>query len=76
MKNLTWKVSIERSTGNKLSATFKIKYKRKKCKIFMQDVEADEDFDVLFGKSLADAFGKKKGKKIGDQIIERLSDLN
>lgn len=77
MKKLSWKAVLKRNCDGKISASIKIKYKKTICKVVAPDIDkmADDKSDEQFNNTLKTAFGKKKGKKIADQVIEELSEL-
>ena len=78
MKKLSWKAGLKRNCDGKISASLKIKYKKTICKVIVPDIDAtgaDDAFEEQFNKTLKTAFGKKKGKKIADQVIEELLEL-
>lgn len=77
MKKLSWKAVLKRNCDGKISASIKIKYKKTICKVVVPDIDkmAEDNFEEQFNNTLKTAFGKKKGKKIADQVIEELSEL-
>lgn len=77
MKKLSWKAVLKRNCDGKISASIKIKYKKTICKVVVPDIDkmAEDNFEEQFNNTLKTAFGKKKGKKIADQVIEDLSEL-
>lgn len=78
MRKLSWKACVKRNCDGRISASIKIKYKKTVCKVVVPDIDvmgAEDAFEEQFNKTLNDAFGKKKGKKIADQVMEELSEL-
>lgn len=78
MRKLSWNAVLKRNCDGKISASLKIKYKKTICKVAVPDIYvtgADDAFEEQFHKTLKSAFGKKKGKKIAEQVIEELSEL-
>lgn len=78
MRKLSWKAYVKRNCDGRISASIKIKYKKTVCKVVVPDIDvmgAEDSFEEQFNKTLNDAFGKKKGKKIADQVMEELSEL-
>lgn len=78
MRKLTWDAVLKKKRDGKFSAKLKIKYKKTICKVTVPDIDAEgaeDDFEEQFRKTLKSAFGKKKGKKIAEQVIEELSEL-
>lgn len=78
MRKLNWNVVLKRNCDGKISASFKIKYKKTICKVFVPDiyeVGAEDGFEEQLNKTLKTAFGKKKSKKIAEQVINELSEL-
>lgn len=78
MKKLSWNVVLKRNCDGNISASLKIKYKKTICKVFVPDIDvegAEYCFEQQFHETLKAAFGKKKSKKIADQVIEELSEL-
>lgn len=78
MKNLTWKAVLKRNCDGRISASLKIKCKKTICKVVVPDIDAigaEDDFEKQFNKTLKTVFGKKKGKKIADQVVNELSEL-
>jgi hypothetical protein len=76
MKNLTWKAVSKKNCDGTISASAKIKYKKTVCKFIIPDLNAigeDEDLYEQFHKKLKAAFGKKKAKKIEEQINNDMS---
>ena len=76
MKNLTWKAVLKRNCDGRISASLKIKYKKTVCKFIIPDMNTigeDEDLYKQFHKKLKTAFGKKKAKKIEEQINNDMS---
>lgn len=78
MKNLSWKACLKRNCDGRISASLKIKYKKTICKFVVPDIDAmgvEDAFEEQFDKTLKDTFGKKKGKKIADQVFNELSEF-
>lgn len=78
MKNLSWKACLKRNCDGRISASLKIKYKKTICKVVVPDTDAigaEDSFEEPFYKTLKTAFGKKKGEKIADQVMNELSEL-
>lgn len=78
MRKLRWNARLKRNCNGRISASIKIKYKKTVCKVVVPDIDAtgaEDAFEEQFNKTLKTAFGKKKGKKIADQVIEELSEL-
>ena len=78
MRKLSWNALLKRNCNGVISASLKIKYKKTICKVCVPDIDsigAEDTFNEQFNKTLKDAFGKKKGKKIADQVINELSEL-
>lgn len=78
MKNLKWNAVLKRNCDGRISASLKIKYKKTICKVIVPDIDAEgaeDNFEEQFNKTLKDAFGKKKGKKIAEQVMDELSEL-
>lgn len=78
MKNLKWNAVLKRNCGGRISASLKIKYKKTICKVIVPDIDAEgaeNGFEEQFNKTLKAAFGKKKGKKIAEQVMDELSEL-
>lgn len=78
MRKLSWNAVLKRNCDGKISASLKIKYKKTICKVVVPDIDttgAEDAFEEQFNKTLRTAFGKKKGKKIAEQVIEELSEL-
>lgn len=78
MRKLSWNATLKRNCDGKISALLKIKYKDTICKVTVHDIDeigAEDAFEEQFRKTLKSAFGKKKAKKIADQVIEELSEL-
>lgn len=76
MKNLTWKTVSKRNCDGVISASVKIKYKKTVFKLVIPDIRAigeDEDLYEQFYKKLKAEFGKKKAKKIEEQICNDMS---
>ena len=76
MKNLTWKVVSKKNCDGTISTLAKIKYKKTVCKFIIPDIKAikeDEDLYEQFNKELKTVFGKKKAKKIEEQICNDMS---
>lgn len=78
MRKLSWNARLKRNCNGVISASLKIKYKDTICKVTVPDIydsEAEDAFEEQFRKTLKSAFGKKKAKKIADQVIEELSEI-
>ena len=78
MRKLSWNAVLKRNCDGRISAAIKIKYKKTICKVTVPDIYAtgvEDDFEEQFNKTLKTAFGKKKGKKIAEQVTEELSEL-
>lgn len=78
MRKLSWNAVLKRNCDGKISASLKIKYKKTICKVTVPDIDtegAEDGFEEQFNKTLKTAFGKKKGKKIAEQVINELSEL-
>ena len=78
MRKLSWNAVLKRNCDGKISASLKIKYKKTICKVVVPDIYAtggEDAFEEQFNKTLRTTFGKKKGKKIADQVMEELSEL-
>lgn len=78
MRKLSWNACLKRNCDGRISASIKIKYKKTICKVVVPDIDAmgsEDAFTEQFDKTLKDAFGKKKGKKIADQVYNELSEL-
>ena len=78
MRKLSWNAVLKRNCDGKISASLKIKYKKTICKVTVPDTDAtgaEDHFEEQFNKTLKTAFGKKKGKKIAEQVINELSEL-
>lgn len=75
MRKLSWNANLKRNCNGKISASFKIKYKGTIYKVSVPDVYAEEGFEKQFNEGLKAAFGKKKGKKIADLMINELSEI-
>ena len=78
MRKLSWNAYLKRNCDGKISAAIKIKYKKTICKVIVPDIDAigaEDAFEERFNKTLKTAFGKKKGKKIADQVIDELSEI-
>lgn len=79
MRKLSWNAALKRNCDGKISASIKIKYKKTFYKLVVpdiNDVEAAGVFEEQFNEGLKTAFGKKKSKKIADQVINELSKLS
>lgn len=78
MKKLSWNANLKRNCNGKISASLKIKYKGTIYKISVPDIDAigaEDDFEKQFNEGLKAAFGKKRGKKIADQVLNELSEI-
>ena len=78
MRKLSWNACLKRNCDGKISASLKIKYKKTICKVVVPDIDAigaEDSFEEQFNNTLKTAFGKKKAKKIADQVMEELSEL-
>lgn len=78
MRKLSWKVCLERNCNGTLSSTTEVKYKKASYTIKVPDIDAIEDGDDLYKrweKGIITTFGKKKGKKIFNQVLDELSEL-
>lgn len=78
MRKLSWNAVLKRNCDGKIRASLKIKYKKTTCNVVVPDIDAtgaEDDFEEQINKTLKTAFGKKKGKKIADQVMEELSEL-
>lgn len=78
MRKLSWDAVLKRNCDGRISASLKIKYKKTICKVIVPDIDevgAEDSFEEQFNKTLKTAFGKKKGKKIAEQVIDELSEL-
>lgn len=78
MRKLSWNACLKRNCDGRISASIKIKYKKTICEVTVpdiKDVEAEDAFEEQFNKTLETAFGKKKSKKIADQVINELSEI-
>lgn len=78
MRKLSWKAVSKRNCDGVVSTSVKIKYKKTVYKAIIPDLKAigeDEDLYKQFHKKLKAAFGKKKAKKIEEQIDKDMSVL-
>jgi hypothetical protein len=78
MRKLSWNAVLKRNCDGRISASLKIKYKKTICKVVVPDIDAvgaEDAFEEQFNNTLKTAFGKKKGKKIAEQVIDELSEL-
>ena len=78
MRKLSWNACLKRNCDGRISASIKIKYKKTICKVVVPDIDAmgaEDAFEEQFNNTLKTAFGKKKGKKIADQVFNELSEL-
>lgn len=78
MRKLSWNAVLKRNCDGKISASIKIKYKKTICKVVVPDIDAigaEDAFEEQFYNTLNTAFGKKKGKKIAEQVMDELSEL-
>lgn len=77
MRKLSWNALLKRNCNGVISASLKIKYKKTIFKVTVPDIDkmTEDDFDKQFSEGLKSTFGKKKGKKIADQMINELSEL-
>lgn len=78
MRKLSWNANLKRNCNGVISASIKIKYKKTICKVTVPDIDAvgaEDAFEEQFNNTLKTAFGKKRGKKIADQVINELSEL-
>lgn len=78
MRKLSWNAVLKRNCDGRISASLKIKYKKTTCKVIVPDIDvvgAEDAFEEQFNNTLKTAFGKKRGKKIADQVINELSEL-
>jgi hypothetical protein len=78
MRKLSWNAVLKRNCDGRISASLKIKYKKTICKVVVPGIDAvgaEDAFEEQFNNTLKTAFGKKKGKKIAEQVIDELSEL-
>lgn len=78
MRKISWDAVLKRNCDGRISASLKIKYKKTICKVIVPDIDevgAEDSFEEQFNKTLKTAFGKKKGKKIAEQVLDELSEL-
>lgn len=78
MKNLSWKVILKKKHDGKISAKLEVRYKQSSYTTKVPDIkmlETADDYDEQLKEGLKAAFGKKKGKKIFDQIVEEFSEI-
>lgn len=78
MKNLTWKAILKRGCNGVISATLEVKYKKAVYTAKVPDIkmlETVDDYDEQLKEGLKEAFGKEKGKKIFDLIVEEFSEI-
>jgi hypothetical protein len=78
MRKLSWNAVLKRNCDGRISASLKIKYKKTICKVVVPDIDevgAEDAFEEQFNNTLKTAFGKKKGKKIAEQVMDELSEL-
>lgn len=78
MKKVTWEAVLKRNCEGKISAKLEVRYKKSSYTTKMPDIkmlETADDYDEQLKEGLKAAFGKKKGKKIFDQIVKEFSEL-
>jgi hypothetical protein len=78
MKNLTWKAILKKKRNGKISVKLEVRYKKSSYTTKVPDIkmlETVDDYDKQLEDGLKAAFGKKRGKKIADQVIKDFSEI-
>ena len=72
----TWEAKMFGANKGKIGVTVKVKRKNTCFEYTLSDTNAcPDDFDEKFAEELEKTFGKKKGKKIFDQILTQFEKL-